>query len=108
RGSARTTTPSRTTSSTPVRAAAPTHVKITGEVLFESGKTTLSSTATKTLDTMAATIKKSHAGEKLIIEGFTDSTPVKSSATNLKSNDAIATARATAVKNYLAKKGIPE
>jgi len=100
---------STTTTRTPVSTkATTTRVKLPGEVLFESGKTTLNSAATKQLDTMAATIKKSHAGDKIVIEGYTDTTPVKSTATNLKSNDAIATARATAVKTYLAKKGIPE
>lgn len=100
-----TTTPPKST--TPVKAAT-ARVKLPGEVLFDSGKTTLNAAANKTLDTMAATLLKSHKGDKIIIEGFTDSTPVKATATNLKSNDAISAARATAVKNYLAKKGVPE
>jgi flagellar motor protein MotB len=99
------TTPSKPT--TPVKAA-PARVKLPGEVLFDSGKTTLSSSATKSLDTMAASLLKTYKGDRIVIEGFTDSTPVKASATTLKSNDAIATARATSVMKYLAKKGIPE
>ena len=100
-----TATPAKPT--TPVKAA-PARVKLPGEVHFDSGKTTLNAAATKTLDTMAASLKKSYSGEKIVIEGFTDSTPVKAGATALKSNDAIAGARATAVMKYLAKKGIPE
>jgi outer membrane protein OmpA-like peptidoglycan-associated protein len=104
-----TRTPSVTSAKpvTPV-IAAPAKVKLPGEVLFDSGKTTLSAAATKTLDTMAATLLKTYKGDKIIIEGFTDSTPVKATATTLKSNDAIASARATAVMKYLAKKGVPE
>jgi outer membrane protein OmpA-like peptidoglycan-associated protein len=108
-GNNRITRPTGGGASTPVRTAAPkarTKVTIPGNVLFDSGKTALSASATKTLDTIAATIKKSHSGEAIVIEGYTDSTPVKPGSA-LKSNEALATARATAVKNYLAKKGIP-
>jgi chemotaxis protein MotB len=104
-GASRTAASGRTT--TPVSTRAPTRVKLPGEVLFDSGKTSLSSSATKTLDSMAAAIKKSYSGEKIVIEGFTDSTPVKSTAANLKTNEALAEARAKSVMTYLAKKGIP-
>jgi outer membrane protein OmpA-like peptidoglycan-associated protein len=89
--------------STPVKAT--TRVTIPGQVLFASGKTTLDAAATKTLDTMAATIKSKYSGQKLVIEGFTDSTP-PSKTSVWKSNDEIAQARATAVKTYLVKKGV--
>lgn len=108
-GNNRITRPAGGGAGTPVRTAAPkakTKVTIPGNVLFDSGKTALTASATKTLDTIAATIKKSHSGEAIVIEGYTDSTPVKPGSA-LKSNEALATARATAVKNYLAKKGIP-
>ena len=95
--------------STPVIAAKPATSKVTipGNVLFDSGKTTLSAAATKTLDSIVATIKKSYTGDQLVVQGYTDSTPVKSKSP-LASNEALATARATAVKKYLVKKGIPE
>jgi outer membrane protein OmpA-like peptidoglycan-associated protein len=90
---------------TPVKAAAPSRVTLPGHILFGSGKTTLDATATKTLDTMVATIKSKYAGDKLVIEGFTDSTPPSKNSV-WKSNEDLAKARATAVKNYLVKKGV--
>ncbi len=96
-----------TTSNTGGKGAlAHSKVTIPGEVLFDSGKTTLTATATKTLDTIAATLKKQYTGSQIVIEGYTDATPVKSTSP-LKSNEALATARANAVKSYLVKKGIP-
>jgi outer membrane protein OmpA-like peptidoglycan-associated protein len=95
-----------TPKTTPVKVAAPTtKVTIPGQVLFASGKTSLDAAATKTLDTIASTIKSKYSGHKLVIEGFTDSTP-PSKTSVWKSNEEIAQARATAVKNYLVKKGV--
>ncbi|HVT79830.1 MAG TPA: OmpA family protein [Phycisphaerae bacterium] len=94
---------------TPVRTAAPktrSKVTIPGQITFDTGKSTLSAAATKTLDTIAATIKKSHSGDPIVVEGYSDATPVKT-ASALKSNEALATARANAVKAYLVKKGLP-
>jgi outer membrane protein OmpA-like peptidoglycan-associated protein len=102
-GKAGATTPNKAT--TPVKAATTSRVTLPGHVLFGSGKTTLDATATKTLDTMAATIKSKYSGDKLVIEGYTDSTP-PSKTSVWKSNDDLAKARATAVKNYLVKKGV--
>jgi flagellar motor protein MotB len=93
---------------TPVKAAAATaRVKIPGQVLFASGKTTLDAAATKALDSIAATIKSKYKGQHLVIEGFTDATPPSKNSV-WKSNDEIAQARATAVKKYLVKKGVSE
>jgi len=93
----------------PVSTATPksrSKVTIPGQVTFDSGKSTLSASATKTLDTIAATIKKSHSGDPIVVEGYSDATPVKT-ASAVKSNEALATARANAVKAYLVKKGLP-
>ena len=81
-------------------------LEIPGDVLFDSGKATLKPAATKTLDGIAATIKKQYAGQTLRIEGHTDPTPVKSSTWD--NNYDLGAARATAVLKYLVKKGIPE
>ena len=98
-------TPTRTT---PVsRATATTHVTIPGAVLFDSGKVTLNAAATKVLDGIAATIKSKYAGQKLVIEGYTDATP-PSKTSVWTSNADLAQARATAVRKYLAKKGIAD
>jgi flagellar motor protein MotB len=93
---------------TPVKAAVGTNrVKIPGQILFASGKTTLDAAATKALDSIAATIKTKYKGQHLVIEGFTDATPPSKNSV-WKSNDEIAQARATAVKKYLVKKGVSE
>ena len=105
-GAPRGTTPvSRNT--TPSSRAIATKITLPGNVLFDSGKVTLNATATKTLDTIAATIKAKYAGQKLVIEGYTDSTP-PSKTSVWTSNADLAQARATAVKKYLAKKGIAD
>jgi outer membrane protein OmpA-like peptidoglycan-associated protein len=90
---------------TVVKAAIPHQSTVGSPVLFASGKTTLDAAATKTLDSVAATIKSKYAGDKLVLEGFTDSTP-PSKTSIWKSNEDLAKARATSVKNYLVKKGI--
>jgi outer membrane protein OmpA-like peptidoglycan-associated protein len=101
----RSTTPVITNKTAPSKPAAAARVALPGHVLFDSGKVTLNASATKTLDTMAATIKNKYSGEKLVIEGYTDSTPLSKNSV-WTSNADLAQARATAVKNYLVKKGI--
>jgi flagellar motor protein MotB len=81
-------------------------LEIPGDVLFDSGKATLKPTSLKTLDGIAATLKKQYAGKTLRIEGHTDPTPVKGSGWD--NNYDLGAARATAVLQYLVKKGIPE
>ena len=68
-------------------------------ILFNSGRTSFKSGATKELDGMLA-IMKEYSGSEFAIRGFTDSTGSK--AGNLK----LSKQRATAVMNYLVKNGI--
>lgn len=106
-------TPSRSTATTPrtttpvSRATPAAKVTIPGKVLFDSGKVTLNAAATKVLDGIAATIKSKYAGQKLVIEGYTDATP-PSKTSVWTSNADLAAARATAVRKYLVKKGISD
>ncbi len=102
---ARPTTPVRTTTAVPAPKPVAAKVTIPGDVLFDSGKTTLNAAATKTLDTIIATIKSKYSGQKLVIEGYTDTTPLSKTSV-WKSNADLAQARATSVKTYLAKNGI--
>jgi flagellar motor protein MotB len=95
---------------TPVKAAPAklaSKVTIPGHVLFDSGKTTLNAAAIKTLDGIAVTIKSKYKGDKLVIEGFTDATP-PSKTSVYKTNAELAQARATSVRKYMVKKGIPD
>src|SRR5262245_58892218 len=52
---------------------------IQGDVLFDSGKTTLKSTAKKSLDSVASILKGEYAGKSIRVSGFTDTDPLKRS-----------------------------
>lgn len=81
-----------------------TIIEIAGDVLFDSGKATLKSTAKKELDRVVSTIKSKHSGRTVKVIGHTDSDPIKKSKWG--SNEALSEARAGAVADYLASKGI--
>jgi type VI secretion system protein ImpK len=75
-----------------------------GGVAFGSGSATLTSSARKELDKIAADIKRRHGGASVRVEGHTDSTPIKKS--KWSSNEALSQARADSVREYLIQKGI--
>lgn len=77
---------------------------VAGDVLFDSGQATLKSTAKKELDGIANRIKSDHSGQRVRVEGYTDSDPIKKSKWG--SNDALSEARADSVRKYLVSKGI--
>lgn len=79
-------------------------VRVPGDVLFDSGKADIKSSAKATLDRVAAALKRDYAGKHLKIEGFTDSDPIKKS--KWKSNQQLSEARAASVKAYLTKQGV--
>ncbi len=79
-------------------------VDIVGDVLFDSGKVTLKSSAKTTLDRVAGVINSSYAGKTIRVEGHTDSDPIKKS--QWKSNERLSAERALAVEEYLASKGV--
>lgn len=78
---------------------------LAGNVLFDSGKTTIKDSAKKQLDRIAREIKNQHRGAAIRVEGHTDSDPIKKS--KWASNEALSQGRADAVKTYLAKAGVP-
>jgi outer membrane protein OmpA-like peptidoglycan-associated protein len=71
-----------------------------GDVLFDTNKATLKPGADQRLDRLAA-FMQSNANEKLIIEGYTDSTGSE------EYNQELSQRRAEAVANALASRGIP-
>lgn len=79
-------------------------VDIAGDVLFDSGKTSLKSSAKKTLDHVASVIKSKYNGQSVRVEGYTDSDPIKKS--NWKTNERLSGERAMAVEEYLTSKGL--
>lgn len=79
---------------------------IQGDVLFDSGKTTLRSTAKKSLDSVASILKGEYSGKSIRVSGFTDTDPIKRSG--YKSNYHLGFERAYAVREYLVSKGIEQ
>ena len=79
-------------------------VKVAGDVLFDSGKATIKTSAKKTLDKIAAAIKSQYASRTIRVEGHTDTDPIRKSTWG--SNQALSEARAAAVQQYLASKGV--
>ncbi len=79
-------------------------VDIAGDVLFDSGQTTLKSSARKTLDRVAQVLNSSYSGNMVRVEGYTDSDPIKKS--QWKTNERLSSERALAVEEYLVGKGV--
>ncbi len=76
---------------------------VEGDVLFDSGKTSLKNNAKTTLDTLMNTIAKTYPGKRIRLEGFTDTDPIKLSG--FKSNFHLAFERAYTVGQYMEAKG---
>lgn len=79
-------------------------VRVPGDVLFDSGRTTLKSGAKKTLDQIAGVIKRDYPTNTIRIVGYTDSDPIRRS--KWKDNLALSQERAAAVHRFLQQGGI--
>ena len=77
---------------------------ISSDVLFDSGESTLKTTAKKTLDKVVSEIKKQYPNKQIRVSGFTDQDPIK--ASSYKSNYHLGFDRAYNVAKYLESKGI--
>jgi outer membrane protein OmpA-like peptidoglycan-associated protein len=77
---------------------------LAGNVLFDSGRAEIKSSARKQLDKIARELNSEFRGRGVRIEGHTDSDPIKQS--KWKSNDALSEARARAVEKYLVSQGV--
>lgn len=77
---------------------------IQGDVLFDSGKTTLKSTAKKSLDNVVSVINGQYTGKSIRVSGYTDSDQIKKSG--YKSNYHLGFERAYTVREYLISKGL--
>ena len=87
------------------RSAGKITVRVPGDVLFDSGKADIKTSAKAALDRIATALNRDYSGKHIRIDGFTDTDPIKHS--KWPSNQALSEARAAAVKTYLIKKGIP-
>lgn len=79
-------------------------VRVPGDVLFAPGQVTLTKSAQKTLGEVASVLKRDHAGSRVIVEGHSDSDPIKKS--KWASNHALSEARAKSVADYLVARGV--
>jgi len=80
------------------------HVAIEGDVLFDSGRTSLKETSRRSLDRVAAVIREKYGGREIRVIGFTDTDPIKRSG--FKSNYHLGFDRAFSVREYLVGKGL--
>lgn len=80
-------------------------LEVSGDVLFDSGQTTIKSSAKKELDKIASQLNGKYSGHRIRIEGHTDSDPIRKNK-QYKTNEALSEARASAVRDYLASKGV--
>jgi chemotaxis protein MotB len=79
-------------------------VRVPGDVLFASGKADLTAASRKTLAQIAGVIKKQYGGNRISVEGHTDTDPIRKS--KWPSNQALSEARAGAVAAYLEQQGV--
>jgi outer membrane protein OmpA-like peptidoglycan-associated protein len=81
-------------------------VDIAGDVLFDSGKASLKSSAKKTLDHVASTIKSKYTGQTIRVEGYTDTDPLNKTKGQWGNNERLSGERALAVEEYMVSKGL--
>lgn len=72
---------------------------ILNEVLFDSGKDVLKADGKKTIEQVAEVIQKHYGDRKLVVEGHTDTDPIKVS--KWKSNWELSAARSLAVVHFM-------
>jgi len=79
-------------------------ISLAADLLFKPGSARLSNEGKAELDKAAQTIMSQHKDKFIMIEGHTDSQPIK--ASGWKSNWELGSARALAVLHYLSAKGV--
>lgn len=77
---------------------------IVGDVLFDSGRTTIKQSARRTLDNVAQVINTRYSSNTIRVEGHTDADPIRKSS--WKSNERLGSERALAVEEYLVSRGV--
>jgi flagellar motor protein MotB len=83
-----------------------TVLTVAGDTLFAPGSATLKNDAKGELNRIASQLNGKWAGHPVRVEGHTDSDPLKKSKAKWGSNENLSQARAQAVADYLASKGV--
>jgi outer membrane protein OmpA-like peptidoglycan-associated protein len=86
-------------------AAGEVTASVEGDILFDSGKSTIKDGARRSLDAVIAVLRDSYAGRTIRVAGHTDRDPIRKSS--FKSNHHLAFERAYAVREYLVQNGVP-
>lgn len=82
-------------------------ITVAGDVLFKSGRYSLSKNSQKILTKVSSVLKKSYSGRTIRIAGHTDNDPVKSSVKGgLKDNMELSFRRADAVMKFMNTHGM--
>ena len=83
-------------------------VTVSDQVLFSSGSATLRGPAKTILDNVAKVLNRDYSTHRIRVEGHTDNEPIRKTRHLWKDNWELSFARATAVSQYLASKGIDQ
>lgn len=81
-------------------------LRISGDVLFDSGQATLKTSSQRTLNRVIDELNGRYAGMKIRVEGHTDSDPVRRTRSQWQDNRNLSLGRALAVTRYLESKGV--
>ena len=79
---------------------------VEGDILFDSGKTTLKGGSKSSLASVARVLQDRYNGRTIRVTGYTDSDPIRKSG--FKSNHHLGFERAWAVREYLISRGISD
>ncbi len=79
-------------------------LSVAGDVLFDSGRTTLKAEGRRELDRIARLIMSQYSSNTIRVEGHTDSDPIRKS--QWKTNERLSSERALAVEEYLVARGV--
>lgn len=79
-------------------------LNLSSDIFFDAGQASIKPAARKSLDKVAAALKKDYSGKEVRVEGHTDSDPIRRS--KWKDNQELSEARAKSVRDYLVKQGV--
>lgn len=88
-------------------ARAGTRTTLSSDVLFTSGRATLTAAGKSEIAKVAANIKSRHAGAKVLVYGYTDSDPIQKTRSLWQDNLDLSANRAMAVTRELIAQGLP-
>lgn len=83
-----------------------TVMTVAGDALFAAGSATIKSDARAELNRIAGQLNGKWSGHNIMVVGHTDSDPLKKSKAKWGSNENLSRARAQAVADYLATRGV--